>query len=404
MATARIELPPKLVPVFTGESRYRGAHGGRGSGKSFSFAKMLAVRGYAQKIKILCCRELQNSIKDSVHSEIVGAIESEPWLADFYDWGESYIRGRNGTDFIFKGLRHNYREIKSTAGIMIAWVEEAEAVSELSWRTLIPTIRESGSEIWLTWNPESEDSPTNTRFVKNPPKSSKIIRLNYQDNPWFPEELEQERLHDLKIDPVIYAHVWDGECITRTDAQILKDKWEISEFTPKSYFDGPYCGLDFGFANDPTAAIKTWIGDDNLYIEYEAGAVNLELDDTVRYVTERIPEFSLHTIRADNARPESISYLKRNGLPKIIPVKKGPGSIADGIAHLRSFNKIIIHPRCEQTAKEARLYSYKVDRRSDDVLPVIIDANNHYIDAIRYAQENVMMHKNNSLLAAMEAA
>lgn len=387
MTTARIELPPKLIPVFQGEARYRGAYGGRGSGKSFSFALMAAVRGYAEPLRILCCRELQTSIKDSVHAELAAAIQSCDWLNDHYQIGESYIRGKNGTEFLFKGLRHNYQQIKSTSGINICWVEEAETVSEQSWKNLIPTIRAPGSEIWLTWNPEDEDSPTNRRFVIDPPPNSNIAKLNYCDNPWFPPELEQERLNDLKRDPAFYAHVWEGECVTRTDAQILAGKWRIADFEPGEGWDGPYYGLDFGFSVDPTAAVRCWSYDGCLWIDYEAGKVGLEIDDTPAYLRDRVPGIFEHTVRADSARPESISFLKRNGMTRIIGVRKGKGSVEDGIQHLRSYREIVIHPRCEEVARECRLYSYKVDRLSGDVLPVPVDANNHYIDALRYALE-----------------
>ena len=387
MTTARVELPPKLIPVFTGPARYRGAYGGRGSGKSFGFALMTAIRGYAEPLRILCARELQNSLKDSVHAEVAAAIRSYPWLAEHYEIGESYIRGRNGTEYLFKGLRLNYQQIKSTSGVDICWVEEAETVSEQSWKNLIPTIRAPGSEIWLTWNPESEDSPTNKRFVLDPPPNSRITKLNYNDNPWFPAELEEERKNDLRRDPDYYAHIWEGACVTRTDSQILAGKWEIEEFTPGEKWNGPYYGLDFGFAQDPTAAVRCWIHDECLWIEYEGGKTGLELDDTPAFLKERIPGIDEHTVRADNARPESISFLKRHGLPIVVGVKKRQGSVEDGIQHLRSYRKIIIHPRCEETAREARLYSYKIDRLSGDILPIPVDLNNHYIDAIRYALE-----------------
>lgn len=386
--SATIELPPKLVDVFTGEARYRGALGGRGSGKSFSFAKMCAVRGYAKPLRILCCREIQNSIQDSVHAELTKAIESEPWLAAFYDIGRSYIRGANGTEFLFKGLRHNYNDIKSTSGVNICWVEEAEAVSEQSWRTLIPTIREPGSEIWLTWNPENEDSPTNLRFVIDPPQNAKIVKVNHSDNPWFPEELEQERLNDLRRDPDYYAHVWEGECITRTDAQIFAGKWSVEEFEPDpDTWDGPYFGLDFGFSVDPLACTKSWVHDDCLYIEKECGGQGIELDDTPAVLLAHMPEIGDYTVRADSSEPKSISYLKRNGVPRMVASKKGRDSVDHGIRHMRSFRRIIISPNCVECAKEFRLYSYKIDRLSGDVLPIVVDLHNHYIDSIRYALE-----------------
>lgn len=386
MTTARIELPPKLVPVFSKPARYRGAYGGRGSGKSFSFAKMLAVRGYAEPLRILCGREIQNSIKDSSQHEVIKAIESEPFLAAHYTYGESFIRGANGTEFLFKGLRHNYQQIKSTSGVNICWVEEAEHVSEPSWEVLVPTIREPGSEIWLTWNPESADSATHRRFIARPPKNARIVKLNWRDNPWFPEELEAERLTDLDRDPERYQHIWEGETITRTDAQIFADKWWVREFEPEpKKWDGPYFGLDFGFSNDPLAAVKCWIHDDRLYVEHEAGKTSLELDDTPDYLRDRVPGLIENKVRADNARPECISHLKRNGIPKIEAAPKWPKSVEEGIIFLRNFKEIVLHPRCKATATECRLYSYKVDRLSGDVTSDIIDANNHYIDAIRYA-------------------
>ena len=383
--TVQVHIPPKLIPVFGNKYRYRGAYGGRGSGKSFNFAKMLCVRGYQSPIKILCARELQNSIKDSVHSEIVSAIDSEPWLAANYEYGESYIRGKNGTAFIFKGLRHNAKEIKSTADIDICWVEEAEAVSEASWSVLVPTIRKTGSEIWLTWNPEDSESATNRRFIINPPEDCSIIEMNYCDNPWFPLELEAERVHDLKHRPETYGHIWDGECLEITEAQIFKGKFVVEDFETDGACEGPYQGVDFGFARDPTTAVQCYIRGRELLIRRDCGKVGLELDDTADFIKGHIPAFERYESRADSARPESISYLKRHGLHRMTGVKKWQGSVEDGIQFMKSFDRIVIHPSCEGTAKECRHYSYKVDKNSGDILPVIVDAWNHYIDAVRYA-------------------
>jgi phage terminase large subunit len=190
-----------------------------------------------------------------------------------------------------------------------------------------------------------------------------------------------------------YDHVWEGAFLTITEAQVFKGKYKIEEFTPGHNWDGPYQGVDFGFAQDPTAASRVWIYDKRLWVEYEAGKVGLELDDTSDFICDRIPDFANYTSRADSARPESISYLKRHGLPKMVGVKKWPGSVADGLAHMKSYEEIIIHPRCTSTAREFRLYSYKVDRNSGDIMPVIVDANNHYIDEIRYALAPMMQAK-----------
>ncbi len=222
-----VEIPSKLTSVFAGPARYRCAYGGRGSGKSYTFAKMAAIRGYANPLRILCTRELQNSIKDSVHAEIKRAIYSEPWLEKFYDVGETYIRGRNGTEFLFKGLRLNYQEIKSTAGVGICWIEEASAVSDESWETLIPTIREPNSEIWVTWNPYEEMDPVHQRFIEKQPSALKIAEVNWRDNPWFPAVLEQER-QDCKRDwpEEIYEHIWEGKVKRESDPwQVIPTAW-----------------------------------------------------------------------------------------------------------------------------------------------------------------------------------
>ena len=395
--TAKIELPQKLVPVFSpprGSVRYRGAYGGRGSGKSFSFALMAAVWGYAEPLRILATRELQVSIKESMYAELRNAIQSRPWLNAHYEVGESYIRGANGTEFLFRGLRHNMTAIKSMAQIDLCIVEEAEDVPEHSWLDLLPTVRAPKSEIWCVWNPRFDGSPVDERFIKNPPENSIIAELNYDGNPWFPDVLDQERRHDReRMDPATYAHVWEGAYLQNSDAQVLHGKYRVAEFEPGRDWDGPYHGIDFGFANDPTTANKCWIHKDALYIEHEANKVGLELDDTAKYVESRIPGISKHVIRADSARPESISYLKRNGLPRITGVSKWQGSVEDGIQHLRSYKEIVIHPRCKETIREARLYSHKVDRHTGDVLPKVVDAHNHHWDGIRYALEPMIARK-----------
>jgi phage terminase large subunit len=400
MTTAQIKLPRKLVPVFApvrGQLRYRAAYGGRGSGKSFNFAKMAAVFGYAEKLRILCTREFQVSIKESFHAELKNAIASEPWLAAAYDVGIDYIRGHNGTEFIFRGLRHNMGSIKSMAQIDICIIEEAEDVPEASWIDLEPTIRAPGSELWVIWNPRTDNSPVDKRFIKTAPPRSCIVEMNYWDNPFFPPELEELRRQQHRtFDDATYAHIWEGKYLTRTDAQIFAGKYRVAEFEPhEKLWDGPYFGLDFGFSQDPTAAVKAWIHDRKLYIEHEAGRTGLELDDTAGYLIKRVPDIAASVIRCDNARPESISFIKRNGLPRARPCVKGKGSVEDGIAFIKSFDEVVIHPRCKQTISEFRLYSYKVDRLSGDVLDAIVDSNNHYIDALRYALEPVM--KSNSI-------
>ena len=402
MSTVKLELPPKLIPVFSGPARYRGAHGGRGSGKTRTFALMTAVRAYmfaeaGINGSILCAREYMNSLEDSSLEEVKQAIRSVPWLNDYFDIGEKYVRTKNRrVHYVFAGMRHNLDSLKGKARILIAWVDEAETVSETAWSKLNPTVRADDSEIWVTWNPELDGSPTDNRFRKHTSDHSKIVEINYEDNPWFPGVLDQERKDDHeRLDPQSYAWIWDGAYRENSDAQVFANKYRVAEFEPDDNWNGPYYGLDFGFAQDPTAAVKCWINDskDKLYIEYEAGKVGLELDDTAEFVIDRVPGIERHKIRADCARPESISYLSRKGLPAIEGVTKWSGSVEDGISHMRSYREIIIHPRCKETIREFRMYSYKVDRLSGDVLTDVVDKWNHYIDAIRYALNAMIQGK-----------
>ncbi|MDA5608708.1 PBSX family phage terminase large subunit [Pasteurella multocida] len=398
----QIEIPPKLIPVFSKPNmRYRGSFGGRGSAKTRTFAKMTAVVAYQRAMNnesgvILCGREFMNSLEDSSLEEIKQAIRSEPFLEAFFEIGEKFVRTKCGRiSYVFTGLRHNLDSIKSKARILLAWVDEAESVSEIAWQKLLPTVRESNSEVWVTWNPEKKGSATDLRFRQSIPENAMIVEMNYTDNPWFPDVLEQERLNDKKrLDDATYRWIWEGAYLEASEAQIFKGKYEELEFKPNQDFNGPYFGLDFGFAKDPTAAVKCWVFDNNLYIEHEAGKTGLELDHTAGFMKERVPDIEKYILRADSARPESISYLKRNGIPRIEGVKKWSGSVEDGIEHIKSYRKIYIHPRCKETLREFRLYSYKTDRLTGDVLPTVLDEHNHYIDAIRYALNPLIQSKN----------
>lgn len=405
MPTAQLQIPPKLIPAFQGPARYRGSYGGRGSGKTRTFALMAAVDGYRLGRAgisgiILCAREHLVNLDESSMTEVKQAIASVPWLASYYEMGEKYIRSRDGLiRFAFSGLRHNIAGVKSKARILRAWIDEAENVSELAWRTLIPTVRDQdpsgkwSSEIWLTWNPESQNSATNQRFRVTPPNDSKIVELNWRDNPWFPEVLEKERLSDLKSRPDTYDHIWEGAYLVITDAQVFKNRFEVDVFEPEADWDGPYHGLDFGYSVDPTAATQCYIHHNVLYIRRESGKVGLDLDEMGDYLTRDIPRIAMHVIRADSARPETIAYLKKHGFPQVIGAKKGKGSVEDGIEFMKSFDKIVVHADCPETLREFRLFSYKVDRLSGDILPVIVDAHNHYIDSIRYALEPLMKQR-----------
>lgn len=208
----QIHLVPKLEGFATGHHRYRVAYGGRGSGKSWTIAALLILEAARSKTRILCAREIQRSISDSVIQLLSDTIE-RLGLESFFDVQKTQILGRNGSRFIFEGLRANITKIKSMEGIDRVWVEEAESVTATSWETLIPTIRKEGSEIWVSFNPLDELDNTYQRFVLNPPPESIVAKVNYSDNPWFPDELEKERKHLEGLDKDLYRHIWEGECI-----------------------------------------------------------------------------------------------------------------------------------------------------------------------------------------------
>nr|WP_321499985.1 PBSX family phage terminase large subunit [uncultured Dethiosulfovibrio sp.] len=386
--TQEVQFPVAFQGLFR-PARYKVYHGGRGGAKSWCIARALLLQGTTRKLRILCAREYQNSIGDSVH-KLLGEQIDAMGLAPWYDVQATRIIGKNGTEIIFKGLRRNVQEIKSTEGVNICWVEEANTVSESSWSILIPTIRAEGSEIWVSFNPMEEDDPTYQRFVVNPPPNSEIHKVGWQDNPWFPKVLDDERLYLKKVDPEAYENVWEGETRQISDAVIFRGKYVIERFeTPENARF--FFGADWGFSQDPTVLIRAFIHEKRLYIDHETYGVGVDIDDLARRpedsgrsMFDEVPASRLWPIYADCARPETISYVRQRGF-KIRGADKWPGCVEDGIAYLRSFEQIVIHERCRHMADEARLYRYKVDPKTDDVLPQIEDKNNHCWDALRYA-------------------
>lgn len=228
MSVETIKFPAKLRFLFK-PYRYKVAHGGRGSAKSWSFARALLLQGTERQLRILCAREIQKSIKQSVHKLLKDQIESLD-LADFYDVLETEIRGANGTEISFTGLSTlTVDSIKSFEGVDIVWVEEGQSVSKRSWDVLIPTIRKAGSEIWVSLNPELETDETYQRFIANPPPNSYVVQVNYHDNPWFSEELEAERIHCQLTAPKDYDNIWLGKCKPAVSGAIYYDEVAAAE-------------------------------------------------------------------------------------------------------------------------------------------------------------------------------
>ena len=242
----RVEFPEKLDFLFE-PARYKIAYGGRGGAKSWGFGRALVILGAQRKLRVLCAREFQNSIAESAHALLAQQIDLLG-LSHLYDTQEKRILGTNGTEFIFKGLRHNVASVKSTEGVDVCWVEEARTVSKTSWDVLIPTIRKEGSEIWISFNTELEEDETYQRFVKKPPTGARVVKIGWEDNPWFPDVLRQEALDLKERDPVAYETVWGGNCKAVLDGAIYANEI-LAATTAKRFTKVPY---------DPTKPVHTF--------------------------------------------------------------------------------------------------------------------------------------------------
>jgi len=372
---------PDYAEKLLDPARYKVLYGGRAAGRSWTVARLLLTFAARERLRILCAREWQRSMKDSVHRLLLDQIEMLA-LPGFTST-DTEIRHANGSLFLFDGLRTNIEKIKSLEGIDRCWVEEAERVSERSWGVLIPTIRVAGSELWITFNPYLESDPTYQRFVVHPPDGTIVIRSSYRDNPWLSQELKDEIAHLRRVDPDAAAHIYDGECQTHSEAQVLHGKWCVEDFEAGPDWEGPYYGADWGASRDPTVLVRCWVHAGSLYVDHAVYGVSVDLDKTPA-MFDLVPDSRRHMIRADNSRPETIDFVARRGFT-ITAAPKWSGSVEDGVAHLRSYDRIVIHPRCTQLEQEARLYRRKTDELTGVVLLQFMDGNDHGMDALRYA-------------------
>ena len=391
-----LTVVPHIRDVLLRPARYKVLHGGRGSAKSWGVAETLVHFAARFSIRVLCARELQTSIADSVHRLLQDQIYRAGLLPFFNITGAAITCPSTGSLFIFKGLRHNSAEIKSMEGIDICWVEEAQRVSEASWEVLIPTIRKENSEIWVTFNPDSVDDPTYKRFVANEPPSSIVRQVNYDQNVHFPDTLRMEMEYLKRVDFEAYEHVWLGKPKAKTKAQVLSGKWRVDRFEVPANVSRFFYGADWGFAQDPTTLIRSFIQDRKLFITHEAYGVGVELDE-IPALFDSVPGARQNLIKADNSRPETINHVAKRRF-NVVGAAKWPGSVEDGVAYLRSFEEIVIHERCTHTIEEARLYSYKTDKQTDEVLPIIEDRHNHCWDAVRYSLDGLIQQGTTGLL------
>lgn len=386
----KIEISvPRKFKTLVKKNRYHVFYGGRGSAKSHSIARYLICAAIASPIKILCAREFQNSIADSVHRLLTDIIRTHN-LEPYFEIKNAEIVARNGSSFIFKGLAHNIDSVKSTEGIDICWVEEGDKVSQNSWDILIPTIRKPSSRIIVSFNPCHEDDPVYQMFIKKPLPDSIITQVSYLDNPHFPAVLRQEMEHMRANNYEKYLHIWEGTLRTISDAQVFRGKFFVEDFSSDDV-ENFYHGMDFGFATDPSAVIRCFIRGPDLYIDREGYGHHIELNDLPKIINPVLASRH-YKIKADSARPETISHLSNMGY-NISGAKKWPGSVEDGIEYLRSFRRIVVHTNCTHTIEEFKRYNYKVDRYTNEILPIVIDDYNHLIDSLRYSIDDLIKKK-----------
>lgn len=379
----RIKVLSAFQPL-EGAHRYIGAHGGRGSGKSHYFGERWLRENVAGQRDFVCLRETLKSLEFSVRKLLVEKISAYNAGA-YFDVQDRRIKTVHGGVTIFEGMQnHTAESIKSLEGFDVSWFAEAQSASEKSLTMLRPTLRKPGSQLWFDWNPDLPTDPIDALLRgESPPEDSAVVQVNYEQNRWLPAELQAEMEYDRRVDFEKYLHVWKGGYRTHSEAQVLRGKVSVDEFEPQTDWSGPYFGADWGFSSDPTTLVKLWIKGRTLYVEYEAWGLGVEID-ALESLFDEVPGSRNYTIRADSARPETISYMNRHGF-RVQSAYKAKGSVIEGITHLRGYERIVVHPRCEHFIQEARLYSYKTDKLTGDVLPELIDDNNHCIDAARYA-------------------
>jgi phage terminase large subunit len=383
MAVLNIPTPRVFLPLLK-PSRYKGCHGGRASAKSTFFAELAIDRSITEKLDIVCIREIQKSLEFSVKKLLEQTITKFN-AGGYFEVQDRRILTKNGGTIIFEGMQNaTASSIKSLEGFDIAFVEEAQTLSQTSLDILRPTLRKETSELWFAWNPRLATDPID-KFLRSttPYPDSVVVQSNYMDNPFLPKVMRDEMEYDQKRDPDKYAHVWLGGYQQHSEARVFKN-WTIEEFeTPANAVIRQ--GADWGFSVDPSVLVRGFVQGKKLYIDHEAYKINCEIDE-LPALFDTVPESKKWAITADSSRPETISYLRNHGFPQIRSAIKGPNSVEEGIAFLKTYD-IVVHPRCKHTIDELSLYKYKTDKLTGEILPVLSDLDNHVIDSLRYMTE-----------------
>lgn len=403
--TWEASTPPVFLPLMR-PSRYKGAFGGRGGMKSHRFGEMMIQRHVKTPgTRSVCIREVQKSLDQSVKRLLEDKIAAFGFSEKFRIL-HSIIETPGDGIILFQGMQdHTADSIKSLEGCDIAWVEEAQTLSDRSLTLLRPTIRKEGSELWFSWNPQEPTDPVDQLFRGgSPPPSSVCVETNWQDNPFLPQAFREEIEWDRSRSPDKFAHVWEGAYRKLSEARVFKN-WRVEEFETSD--DASFVlGADWGFSVDPSVLVRAYFDSKEprvLRVDRECYEVGCEIEDTPALFDGLTCEGACPQNRdecrrpghgwarrweivADSARPETISHLKRHGYPKIGPSIKGAKSVEEGVQFLQSYD-IVVHPRCQHTINELTYYSYKTDELTGRVLPMLLDRKNHVIDSLRYAVE-----------------
>ncbi len=378
--TKEMIIPIEFKRLFDNDWREAAVYGGRYSLKSHTVARVLLIRARQKKTRVACFREFQNSIADSSYQLLVELIK-EYNLGDFQITNNSIINTINGSDFIFKGLWNNEQSIKSIEGIDIAWVEEAQTVSEKSLEVLTPTVRQDGSQIIYTYNRLLEEDPVHKRLVLEGRPNTLIINVNYDialKYGMMPEVIRLEIEDDKKKRPGLYRHKWLGEPYN-IERKIYKD-WQIIDEIPHEARLERY-GLDFGYSNDPTSIVAIYKYNGGFIFDeicYQKGLSNKQIADILNNSPKAL-------VVADSAEPKSIDELKLYGV-NVLPSLKGQGSVNKGIQFIKD-QRISITKRSINGLKEYRNYLWKVDKEGR-IINTPEDIFNHFMDAIRYGLDS----------------
>ena len=401
----RIEIPHKLLPIFQ-PKRYKVIHGGRGSGKSWSVARALVSLGASKPIRVLCARETQKSIQESVHRLLKDQIESLG-LDQFYTIQENKILGTNGTEFTFAGIRQQgVFNLKSYEGTDICWVEEAQVVTKKSWDVLIPTIRKPGSEIWVTFNPELDTDETFSRFVVKPPEESVIIEMNWQDNPWFPPELDKERRQWLDRDPIGYLTTWEGKCRPAVEGAIYANEIEATQregrirAVPYDPQLKVHTVWDLGWNDSMSIICVQRVASEVRVVDYIEDS-HRTVDSYVMQLQERkwnwgtdyIPHDGAHRdFKSGKSTQELLQTLGRN----VQVLARGNPEEGIRLARMIFPRTYFDADRCTELVNHLKRYRRQINQVTQEAGAPLHDEHSHAADAFRYLAQSLDMMNNDN--------